>query len=87
MSIYHENGCFTLWSAETLDTLPKMTVRKIAKMIGRNQHRLENEECLSAFCEWLCAWIEYYKSRVLKDRRDQTAAKQLKYYLSLSDAL
>lgn len=87
MSIYYENGCFSLWNADALDSLPKMTLRKIAKMIGRNQHREENEESLSAFCEWLCTWIEFYKNRVVKDRRDQIAAKQLKFYLSLSDAL
>lgn len=87
MSIYYENGCFSLWSADTLDNLPKMTVKKIAKMIGRNQHRQENEESLSAFCEWLCAKIELFKHKVLQDRQDKDALKQLKYYISLSDAL
>lgn len=87
MDIYYENGCFRLWSIEALYNLPRTSVKKIAKMIGRNQHRAENAECLSAFCEWLCSIIEYYKSRVLKDQRDQTAAKLLKYYISVAEVL
>lgn len=87
MSIYHENGCFTLWSAESLDMLPKMTVRKIAKMIGRNQHRSENEECLSAFCEWLCGKLEFFKRKFAADRNDKATERQLKFYISLAEVI
>lgn len=87
MSIYYENGCFSLWSADSLDSLPKMTVRKIAKMIGSNQHRRENEESLSAFCEWLCAKIDFFKRKAMTDRLDKKAAQQLKFYISLAEVL
>ena len=87
MSIYYENGCFSLWNADALDSLPKMTVRKITKMINNNLYRAENEECIESFCEWLCAKIDFFKRKFAADRKDTDAAKQLKFYLSLSDAL
>ena len=87
MSIYYENGCFSLWSIESLDTMPKKVARKIAKMIGNNQYRDENEECILAFCNWLSEKITFFTRKFAADSKDKASEKQLKFYISLAEVL
>lgn len=87
MNIYYENGCFSLWNIESLDIMPKRIAKKIAKMIGNNQYRDENEECILTFCEWLCERITVFKNKCSADKNDKSAEKQLRFYISLSEVL
>lgn len=87
MSIYYENGCFSLWSAESLDSLPKTTVKKIVKMLCRNQNRAENEEAFLTFCEWLCNKLDFFKRKFAADRNDKATERQLKFYISLAEVI
>lgn len=87
MNIYYENGCFSLWSIESLETMPKTVARKIAKMIGNNQYRDENEECIRAFCDWLIEKIVFLKAKLTADTTDKATMKQLKFYISLSEVI
>ena len=87
MNIYYEGGCFSLWSIESLETMPKTVAKKIAKMIGKNQHREENEECVLAFCDWLVEKIVFLKAKFSADPHDKKTEKQLKFYISLSEVI
>ena len=87
MNIYYENGCFSLWSIESLEEMPKTVARKIARMIGRNQDRDENEECVLAFCDWLVEKIVFLKAKIKADPTDKKTEKQLKFYISLSEVI
>ena len=84
MQIYYENGCFSLWDVSALDSIPKTAAKKIMRMIGRNQHRTENEECILTVCNWLCEKIAFFKAKAAEDTASE---KQLKFYISLAEVL
>lgn len=86
MSIYYENGCFSLWSIDALDEMPKTAARKIARMIGKNMEREENEECTVIFADWICEKIAAASRAYAESHKSKDAEKVLKYYISLSAA-
>lgn len=86
MRIYYENGCFSLWSIDALDEMPKTAARKVARMIGKNLDNPENEDCIVTFCEWICDKITFFQRKFTADRKDKDTEKRLKFYISLSNA-
>ena len=84
MQIYYENGCFSLWSVQVLESMPKTAAKKIVRMIGRNKDRAENEECIVTLCNWLCEKIAFFKAKAAEDTASE---KQLKFYISLAEVL
>ena len=86
MNIYYENGCFSLWDVQQLESLPKTAAKKIVRMIGKNQHRKENAECLEILCNWLLEKITFFKAKNA-EFHDVASEKQLKFYISLAEVL
>ena len=87
MTIYYENGEFSLHSVDSLDQIPRTSARKIARLIGKNQNNPENEDCIVTFCDWICERIELAQAIFLNSNRlDKKAESKLKFYISLSHA-